>query len=307
MVISSKVREGHEGDYRRWQEKMHDAMRSSTGFEGAEVYPPAPGEQSTWVVVFRFSGIDGLTGWLNSELRGKLLDEVRPLLEEPAALEILAGETPPRDTVTVVVSHSVRPGRERDYLRWQDKTRKAQERFPGFLGYEGFEPVAGIQERWVVMFRFDTRDHLDGWLASDTRRKLLDEGRHYFLDYDVRTIRSAFSGWFGFGGETGQGPPPNWKQAMSVLLALYPTVMILNLTLSPALKAAHLPGYLALFIGNVVSVALLTWLLMPLVNRIFASWLLPGRAVSASTSVAGALVMVLCFALSVAAFGMITG
>ncbi|MDP9862250.1 MULTISPECIES: hypothetical protein [Streptosporangium] len=123
----------------------------------------------------------------------------------------------------------------------------------------------------------------------------------------MRTIRSAFSGWFGFGGETGQDPPPNWKQAMSVLLALHPTVMILNLTLSPALRVAHLPGDLALFVGNVVSVALLTWLLMPLVNRIFASWLLPGRAVSVSTSVAGALAMVLCSVLSAAAFGVITG
>lgn len=96
MVISSKVREGREADYRRWQQKINDTMRSFPGCQGSDVYPPIPGEQDVWVVVFRFSSTAELTGWLDSETRRRLLEEVRPLLEKPSELEILAGEPPTR-------------------------------------------------------------------------------------------------------------------------------------------------------------------------------------------------------------------
>lgn len=307
MVISSKVREGREVDYRRWQHKINDTARSFAGFEGSDVYPPISGEQDAWVVVFRFSSTGELTGWLDSETRRRLLDEVRPLLQEPPRLEVLAGEPAAREAVTAVISHNVRPGRERDFQRWQDKVRKAQERFPGFLGFEAFEPVPGVQPNWVVMFRYDTREHLDDWLESGTRERLLAEGRDYFADFDVRTVNSAFSGWFRFNEGTALETPPNWKQAMSVLLSLYPTVMILNLTVGRAFEAVRLPGYFAMFISNVFSVAILTWLMMPLVNRIFASWLSPGGGGSIFTNIAGALVMVVCMALFIAVFGLIAG
>ncbi|MCF6470995.1 antibiotic biosynthesis monooxygenase [Nonomuraea sp. MG754425] len=307
MVISSKVREGRADDYRRWQQKLNESMRSFAGFEEAEAYPPVPGEQPSWVSVFRFSDIARLTGWLNSESRTALLEEVQPLLDEPPALEVLAGRTAGAEAVTAVISHSVRPGREDDYAHWQDRLHRAEERFPGFLGFESFAPVPGVQPHWVVMTRFDTREHLDNWLASDTRRKLLDEGRDCVVDFDVRTVKSAFGGWFRFGGgATEEGAPPNWKQAMCVLLALYPTVMALNLTVSRALSGAGLPGYLVLFVGNVLSVALLTWVLMPLVNRVFAAWLRTDVPRSSRASAAGALVIVLCYALSIAAFAVIT-
>ncbi|MFF5210893.1 antibiotic biosynthesis monooxygenase [Streptosporangium sp. NPDC000396] len=306
VMISSKVRQGREEDYRRWQEKVNEAARKFEGFERTEVYPPDSGEHNTWVVVFRFSTIDRLTDWLNSEVRGKLLEEGRALLEEPAAQEVLARRAPAGEAVTVFISHKVRPGREEDYRRWQDRVRKAQEKFPGSMGFENFEPVAGIQDNWVVMFRFDTREHLDQWLESDTRKKLLEEGRNWFHDYHVRTIKSAFSGWFPFGATEEDGVPPNWKQAMAVLLALYPTVMVLSLTVGPRLAAAGLPGYIALFISNVLSTLALTWLLMPVVNKVFASWLAPARRASTRTNVTGAMVMVLCFALFIAAFGFIT-
>ncbi|MER6945319.1 antibiotic biosynthesis monooxygenase [Nonomuraea sp. NPDC000554] len=239
-------------------------------------------------------------------MRRALLEEVRPLLEEPSALEVLAGRTPGSEAVTAVISHNVRPGRERDYTRWQERVRRAEERFPGFLGFEAFAPVPGVQPHWVVMTRFDTREHLEDWFASDTRRKLLDEGRDCVLDYDVRTVKSAFGGWFRFGGGAGQGAPPNWKQAMCVLLALYPTVMVLNLTVGRVLTGAHLPLYLVLFISNVLSVTMLTWVLMPLVNRAFAAWLRPGVPRSFLANAAGAFVILLCFALSIAVFGVIT-
>ncbi|MGW3622444.1 antibiotic biosynthesis monooxygenase [Streptomyces sp. NPDC000880] len=247
------------------------------------------------------------TAWLDSGARQQLLEEGRPLFDGTPTQEVLTGGTPTHDVVTAVVSHEVLPGREREFMRWQDKILKAQERHPGFMGSEMFKPVEGVQDRWVVAFRFDTREHLDGWLDSESREKLLEEGRDYFRSYDVRKIGSAFGGWFRFSEGAGEGIPPNWKQAMSVVLALYPTVMILDLTVGDWFNSLGMPGYLALFISNVLSVSILTWLLMPLVNRALAFWLLPSRARSLRIHVAGAAVVAACCLVLITIFGLTTG
>ncbi|TVL93213.1 antibiotic biosynthesis monooxygenase [Streptomyces sp. SAJ15] len=307
VVTSQRVRPGRDDDYRRWQEKTNQVVREFDGFEGTELYPPTPGEANEWVVVFRFSRVDQLTAWLESSARRELLDEGRPLFDGSPTQEILAGGTPARDVVTAVISHEVRPGRERDFMRWQDKVLAEQEKQSGFMGSELFKPVQGVQDRWVVVFRYDTREHLDRWLDSEARKKLLEEGRQYFSAYDVRKIASAFSGWFRFGEGADKGIPPNWKQAMSVVLALYPTVMILNLTVGHDLDELGVPGYVGLFIGNVLSVSVLTWLLMPLVNRAFAFWLVPDRANSLRVHVVGAALVALCWLVFIVVFGLTTG
>ena len=306
VVISLKVREGRADDFRRWQARVTDTVRNFAGFEDTELYQPDTGEKNVWVVVYRFSHIDRLTAWLDSGERLGLLDEGRHLFEDEPRQEVMVGEAPPRDVVTAVISHEVRPGREQDFRRWQSKVRKAQEGFPGFMGFELFEPVPGVQEKWVAAVRFDSRDHLDHWLESDVREKLMAEGRDYFAEYDVQKVRSAFSGWFRFDGESSAGIPPNWKQAMSVLLALYPTVMILNLTVGKVLQGVGVPGYLGLFVGNVLSVSILTWLAMPLVNKVLGPWLTARREDSATRRLAGAAAVVLCYLLFIAVFGLIT-
>lgn len=312
MVVSQKVRKGSEADYRRWQDRMTELARGFDGFDGTEIYPPEDGAGGEWVVIFRFDRVDRLTAWLDSPERGRMLEEGRALFEGPPSLEVLTGEPPAAEAVTAVISHRVLPGREPQFVRWHAKLRKAQEKSPGCMGDELFRPVPGVQENWVSIVRFDTREHLENWLTSAARRKLLDEGRDTYASYDVQQIASAFSGWFRFGRDSGTATgattaPPNWKQAMCVLLGLYPTVMVLNLTAGKALQAADAPGYLALFISNVLSVSILTWAVMPLINRVLEFWLVPGAAAPRRTHVLGALAVVLGYAALLALFGSTVG
>jgi uncharacterized protein len=309
VVISLKVRTGRVDEYQRWQDRTNEAAREFEGFERAEVFPPDGGDGNEWVAVFRFADTDHLTAWLDSGTRRELLDEARPLFEEAPTQEVLRGggtvQKEPQG-VTAVISHEVRPGKEEGFARWQDKIGKAQEKFPGFMGSEWFEPVEGVQDNWVVVFRFDSREHLDAWLESDVRKGLLKEGEPYFASYDVRKVGSAFSSWFRFDTDAEQGAPANWKQAMCVLLALYPTVSVLNLSVGFELNDAGVPAYLGLFIGNALSVSALTWLLMPLVNRALAPWLAPGRARRRRVQVVGVAAVLLCYAIFLVVFGVFT-
>lgn len=84
---------------------------------------------------------------------------------------------------------------------------------------------------------------------------------------------------------------------MLVLLLLYPVVFLFGAWVQTPLlmgKAA-LPFWLALFIGNVVSVLLLSGL-VPWVSRGFGWWLAPARGAGGRTDFAGAALIVLFYA-----------
>ncbi|WP_052711246.1 antibiotic biosynthesis monooxygenase [Pseudofrankia sp. DC12] len=307
-VVTVDVREGCERDYLRWQRRTDDVARRRPGFEAAELYPPASVDDHSWVVLFRFGTVGDLRGWLDSPDRRRLLDEGRELFSGPGSQEILAGERPEKDTVTAVVAHDVRPGHEAAFLAWQEKAHKVQKTTAGFRGYELFQPVPGVQERWVAVFRYDSMRHLEEWLGSTARQRLIEDGRAHITGFDVRKVGSAFSGWFRFGeaGGRDEGAPPSWKQAMMVLLALYPTVMVLSITVSDALTGAGLPEFLVFFVGNILSVATLTWILMPLANRVFGFWLMPGVPRTRCRQALGAALVVGCYGLSLLVFGLAT-
>ena len=51
--------------------------------------------------------------------------------------------------------------------------------FAGFLGTEVTRP-SGESREWSIVYRFDSVQHLNTWLGSTERRRLLDEGADLF-------------------------------------------------------------------------------------------------------------------------------
>src|SRR6185437_8565536 len=84
-------------------------------------------------------------------------------------------------------------------------------------------------------------------------------------------MNNAFSGWFA--NERHQSPPPAWKQTCLVLLVLFPVVMLEIQFLSPLLSGLHLA--VSTFIGNAVSVAVVSWPLMAAAIFGLGWWLRP--------------------------------
>lgn len=273
VVIAQHVRPGQEQEYRRWQTEINDQCRTFPGFEGAEIVPPVPGVQDDSVVVFRFDSAEHLDGWLRSEARQTLLARGEALVAGSARQHVIAAAAP--SGVGIVVSTRVKSGREAEYRQWQGTIDKEAARFPGFMGNEVFPPVPGLQDEWVVVIRFDSPANLQKWLESEVRRRLNDEAARLWDEARVESFGGGFPGWFTPGAlrSGGAALPPNWKQAMTVLLALYPTVMLLNLSLSPRLTGV--PFALQIFVSNAVGTVLLTWLVMPLVTRALSFWLTP--------------------------------
>jgi len=141
--------------------------------------------------------------------------------------------------------------------------------------------------------RFSTPEQLDAWLSSPERRALLQRSAALVQGWQSRRLPSSFAGWFP--SAPGQAAPPTWKQAALVLLVLYPIVMLELRFLSPLL--AGLVPAVGTFIGNAISVALVSWPLMPLAVSGLAWWLQPRPAVHARTEILGALLVAALYAL----------
>lgn len=202
--------------------------------------------------------------------------------------------------MTVFVSHRVMPGSEDDFRAWQERVTAVERTFPGFLGAELFDPVPGVQDAWTIMYEFDSTTHLEAWMNSPRRAELLAEAEE-FKDFEVHRMASPFGAWLPAGEDSA---PASWKTAMSVLVGLYPTVVILTVALNDLWGSA--PLWLSLLVGNIASVTLLTWVVMPAVTRALGFWLVPGEAPRPHTDLIGTVVSLVFLACAAAVFAWLT-
>lgn len=237
------------------------------GHVESTMQPPNVQHPDEWVIVYRFASPAHLDGWLDSDRRRELIEEGQQLLDGDVREQVIA-LTDAALTATAVASFRVRPGADGEFREWYRRLHDVLDRFDGFIRSELVEPVAGTQDDTAIIFSFTSRAALDRWLDSAERRRVLAEIDPLLESERTVNVVGGFAGWFS-GSET--STPKRWKQAALVLLALYPTAMALGLLRDVLYPDAADP--LAVLIGNVVGVAILSWILMPFLTRRFDGWL----------------------------------
>ena len=298
LVTQTRVREGMAEQFGQWQSMTSNAAAEFPGFITQSVLPPNPPLQVDWVIQQRFANVEAASAWLRSERRARLLDTAQPMLAGHDDVHLVrdstAGVRPA--PVSAVISSRVRPGQERAFRAWEQRIATAQAKSPGFQGYRFEPPIPGVQDDWLAILRFDTERNLQAWLDAPERKKLLEEAAPFLEEFHARVVRTGFEQWFP-SAAAGTSAPAVWKMNMLVLLLLYPIVFLFGAWVqTPLLMGkAGLPFWLALFIGNVVSVLLLNWL-VPWTGRGFGWWLVPVRNAGGRTSLAGAGMIVLLYA-----------
>jgi antibiotic biosynthesis monooxygenase (ABM) superfamily enzyme len=272
VIIGQRVLPGVEQQFLAWQHGVNEAASRYPGFVGAEVDAPTEA-QPDWVVVYRFDSIANLRAWLNSATRQERMAIGSQYFDGPPTQQIVGGAAKPTDQlVTVVATHRVERDDVEEFLSWQERLRLAESKFDGYRGTELFRPVEGVQDEWTAMYRYDSAADLEAWLTSDERRELLKEGQK-FQDFQLRTVANSFGSWFAF-DDKGKpaAPPSDLKTSFAVWLGIYPTVMTLSLVLSPL----KMPLWLFVFVGNLLSSFILSYVTMPYyVNPILKRWLRP--------------------------------
>ena len=287
-LVSLRVDPGKQAEFIEAQNTITAAARGFPGFVGAEVLEPVPGLQEEWVVVFRLESNAAMKNWLESPERTKLAARIGETLLAPSRILLLASNDNAEPPAAMVYAHHIVPAKVPAYLAWRRKAIAAQARYPGYLATEFYEPH-GDTDEWVDIVRYDSEKNLKRWTESDERAALLKELGTIAESVQAHRV-TGLEGWFAINrGALTTLPPPPWKQAMAVLSALYPTVVLLSL-FGPRMQNLSMP--VQVLLRNMLSVGALTWFVMPLVTRMLWRWLHPtyrtwGRDLLGASLVAG--------------------
>jgi len=176
-----------------------------------------------------------------------------------------AEETGP---LTVVVTWRVRQGSEGEFEAWRREISTAALGFPGHMGINVIMPSSGERE-YVVIFRFDTYEHLRAWQESDMRRELLKKAEPFRESDPSYRLESGLEYWFAPPGAPAS--PPRWKMAIVTVLGVWPVSMLVPWLLSPLI--ADFPVFLQALLIAVGIVIILTWAVMPVLVKLLSPWL----------------------------------
>jgi antibiotic biosynthesis monooxygenase (ABM) superfamily enzyme len=296
VITQIRVLPERSADFAAWMPQLNDAVAKAPGFIDSKEIPPSPPSQLDWVIIQRFQTSQQAQSWLRSPERLRLIAIAQPMLVGDVDIHIVQEDAAaPTEAVSAVISMQITPGQEQAFRQWSQHIAAAQAQFPGSQGFKLSPPIPGVQDDWMTIVQFDNESHLNAWMQSPERQKLLDEANAFTKESHYRIVRTGFDQWFRF---EGAAHAPAWKQNMLVLLGLYPTVFLFGFFVGTPLisQALGWPFWLALFAGNIASVTVLNWL-VPWISRRFGWWLQPAGSETRERTLQGIAIVVGLYAL----------
>jgi len=180
--------------------------------------------------------------------------------------------------VTLVIQHHIIGGAQADYEAWLKQIIPAAMGFDGHLGVNVIRPVAG-SDRYTVVLRFDSHEHVDQWITSDTRKRLIAQVQPLLAKEEQRDLTTGLEYWF-TPEDAPQKKAKPYKQFLVTLSAIYPLTVIVPWLLAPVIHGVPLLAYpllayplLAKLLVALVIVGLMTYVIMPRYTKLIASWL----------------------------------
>lgn len=272
-IVWRRVDPAREREAERLMKKLIELSRTTRGFLGSEVFPPIPGVQDAYVVLYRFDRGEHLRRWLQSVPRAETLATMEGLLLEPSVEFFFAHQSRVPGSASTILSYRVKEGAEDEFQSWRSRIQEATQAQSGFMGVEIYDSLDNANRpEMVVIVRFESRATLDHWMGSSQRARLMQEGSSYLENHRIRRISNGFEGWFPFSAS--QTQPAAWRQGLVILAALFPLIMILRAVF--AFLFVRLPFPVAFLILLAIDVALLTYVIMPHFSRLMGFWLRPG-------------------------------
>jgi len=275
------------------------------GFVSLEILSPVRSIQSEWVLIQRFQSAEHVLAWRASKEHKVLIDKLKVFLASEESDAIQEDEIKATELVASAVTEAfitqVNPDKNQAFLQWTAKIYQIEATFPGFQGVYVELSSSGQRTNWITHLKFDTAENLDRWLASPERQLILNELKPLIKAIESHRVISPYAGWFLSLANKG-APPPVWKQTMIVLLVLFPIVMLELKFLSPLTK--DLGVSLSMFIGNAISVTLISWPMMSIAVWFLGWWLSNENGMRLKTTI-GIFVMMALYLLEIVAFSML--
>ncbi len=175
---------------------------------------------------------------------------------------------------TVVITHRVQLGKESLYDDWLDEISPLCRSSEGLLDWQIIRPLAGLTSTYTVVLRFDTAEHLQNWMDSEHRKRLIEKVKPILAKDDDFFIKSGLDFWFTPEGARAK-VPVRWKQFLVTWSAIYPLALGVPLIVIPLLRLLGIPQdhYLDTLMITGTVVAFMVYLVMPHYTKLVHRWL----------------------------------
>lgn len=277
----------------RWVARYLASARRSPGYASDRESVHA-NRQLDWALEVSFDSAQRLDTWLDSTQRRAILanGQAQGYWRSASDLILAQGELAPPNVGLFL--HGVARRKEAEFVTAQRDLTSVSSTFPGYEGTALFP--ADSTEQWMSVLRFRTAGQLTSWIDSGERQKALPRLRNELTRDFAELPRNAPFGCTVRITDGQTAITPGWKSAMLVMFCLYPTVILLSKSLSPALSQLGIEQPVVVFVGNAISVALLQWVLIPAASLPFRRWLDPLDGTPLRISLAGAAVITVGYA-----------
>ena len=166
------------------------------------------------------------------------------------------------------VEHTLQDVAQEQALRELKRLLASERKWPGCLDTVGPDPIdVATPHRLITRTHWRDVDCFVGWMVSRERSELLKAMDGLGYSCSAETNWKGYAAWVAEDQQS--DAPPTWKVNLLVLLCLYPTVLILNSLINPL----GLGYSSSILVGNICSVALTGWLLVPGAQRLYSRWI----------------------------------
>jgi uncharacterized protein len=174
-------------------------------------------------------------------------------------------------SIHVAITRHVLPGREAEFEAALREFFQASFAHDSVMGANMITPPPGSSSReYGILRTFANEAERNAFysspmfLAWEEKARKMTEG-----EAEYRPLH----GLEAFFHSSSHPPPPRWKMALATLAGVYPTSLLLGFFVAPQLH--NLPRAVVSLIIASCMVALLTWVVMPVVTKLLHRWLHP--------------------------------
>jgi antibiotic biosynthesis monooxygenase (ABM) superfamily enzyme len=175
--------------------------------------------------------------------------------------------------VTIIVKRRPKPDRIEDFEKVMSGTTKDAMTFEGHLGANIIRPTK-TGDYYRIVFKFDSMRNYLAWEVSEIREQWLERYAEVTLGEQEQEILSGLETWFTMPGEEALVPPPKYKMVVIVWISIFPLSLLLHYCLMPFITELHVISQIAII--SLILVALMTFIVMPLMSKLFHRWLHSG-------------------------------
>ena len=177
-----------------------------------------------------------------------------------------------QEPVTIVITRTIREGKEQAFEDAVKAWIPQLLAHPGHLGVHMLRPVPGNREFGAVL-KFRSKEDWQALQQSPEYLQFRETLRPLIETEPQVEMVSGLESWFTPLGARVTRVPPRWKMALVTWVGVCLMVYTVTQLFTPI--TSQWPWFLGFITINAGVVASLTWIVMPVLNRLCHRWLLP--------------------------------